>query len=289
MTQRNSFNTLKVQSSVLTHSLNSVLVSLYKCLQYGGCVPWWKTEGGEGLWNWHYFTVEWEFDCSISRTLIMSFPISQHLIPVLMHSAKLVPMNTHRFASMMMNWYNTLRHGNRERFPPWKTDAKNTHIQHFTISVERLVCILGTVGVRHRANLPPATSQASSKQFWPSDLQAIYEIWIIPRWGRKCPGILCCVCVIHVTAEWVRDRDDCLWDGVGMRNHHNGNVFVLSRAHQRAHMPEYEWCAHVHMPIQTQVRLLPGVRTHTHTSAQLWYFGQSNKSAASTEHNSPHV
>lgn len=169
----------------------------------------------------------------------------------------------------MMNWYNTLRHGNRERFPPWKTDTKNTHIQRFTICVERLVCILGTVGVRHRANLPPATSQASSKQFWPSDLQAIYEIWIIPRWGRKCPGILCCVCAIHVTAEWVRDRDDCLWDGVGMRNHHNGNVFVLSRAHQRTHMPEYEWCAHVHMPIQTQVRLLPGVCAHTHKCTAL--------------------
>ena len=33
--------------------------------------------------------------------------------------------------------------------------------------------------------------------------------------------------VIHVTAQWARDRHDCLWDGVGMRNHHKGNVFVL--------------------------------------------------------------
>lgn len=35
------------------------------------------------------------------------------------------------------------------------------------------------------------------------------------------------VCVIPVTAEWVRDRNDCLWDGVGMRNHHSGNMFML--------------------------------------------------------------
>lgn len=35
------------------------------------------------------------------------------------------------------------------------------------------------------------------------------------------------VFVIHVTAEWVRDRDDCLWDGVGMGNHHNSNTFTL--------------------------------------------------------------
>lgn len=32
--------------------------------------------------------------------------------------------------------------------------------------------------------------------------------------------------VIHVTAQWARDRNDCLWDGVGMRNHHKGNVFA---------------------------------------------------------------
>lgn len=99
---------LNVMACVLTHSLNSVLVPLYKCLQYGGCVIWCKTEGGEGSWNWHYFAAEWEFDCSISPSLIMSFPISQHLIPVLMHSAKLVPMNTHRSAGMMMNWYSAL-------------------------------------------------------------------------------------------------------------------------------------------------------------------------------------
>lgn len=36
------------------------------------------------------------------------FPFLNILIPVLMHSGKLVPMNTHWFASMMINWYNTL-------------------------------------------------------------------------------------------------------------------------------------------------------------------------------------
>lgn len=49
----------------------------------------------------------------------------------------------------------------------------------------RLVCILAAAGIRHRANLPPATFRATSKQLWPSDLQAIYEIWIIPHWGGR--------------------------------------------------------------------------------------------------------
>lgn len=35
------------------------------------------------------------------------------------------------------------------------------------------------------------------------------------------------VCEIHVTAEWVRDRDDCLWDGAGMRRHHRGDMCML--------------------------------------------------------------
>lgn len=43
--------------------------------------------------------------------------------------------------------------------------------------------------------------------------------------GESAPGFYA-VCVIHATAEWVRDRNDCLWDGVGMRNHHNGNMFM---------------------------------------------------------------
>lgn len=112
-----------------------------------------------------------------------------------MHSGKLVPMNTHWFASMMINYCNTpdcneIVIGSISTL---KIDTKNTHIQHFTVSVEA-VCILGTVSVRHRANLPPATSRALSQQLWPSDLQAMYEIWIIPRWGRKRPRILCCVC-----------------------------------------------------------------------------------------------
>lgn len=35
------------------------------------------------------------------------------------------------------------------------------------------------------------------------------------------------LCTIHVTAERVRDRNDCLWDGAGMRNHHKSNMLML--------------------------------------------------------------
>lgn len=45
--------------------------------------------------------------------------------------------------------------------------------------------------------------------------------------GKSVRGILCCVCVMHVTAEWVRDRNDCLWDGAGMRNHHRSNMCLI--------------------------------------------------------------
>lgn len=44
--------------------------------------------------------------------------------------------------------------------------------------------------------------------------------------GENARGF-CAVCVIHVMAEWVRDRDDCLWDGVGMRNHHRSDMLML--------------------------------------------------------------
>lgn len=39
-------------------------------------------------------------------------------------------------------------------------------------------------GHQAAANLPPATFRATSKQLWPSDLEAMCEIWIIPQWGR---------------------------------------------------------------------------------------------------------
>lgn len=144
-----------------------------------------------------------------------------------MHSGKLVPMNTHWFASMMINYCNTpdcneIVIGSISTL---KIDTKNTHIQHFTVSVEA-VCILGTVSVRHRANLPPATSRALSQQLWPSDLQAMYEIWIIPRWGRKRPRILCCVCGKRDGSVSERGWGDCLWDGKGMRNHYHCRVFM---------------------------------------------------------------
>lgn len=46
--------------------------------------------------------------------------------------------------------------------------------------------------------------------------------------GQSAPGFCAvCVCVIHAAAVWVKDRNDCLWDGVGMRNHHKGNMFML--------------------------------------------------------------
>lgn len=44
---------------------------------------------------------------------------------------------------------------------------------------------------------------------------------------KKSVGGFYAVCEIHVTAEWVRDRDDCLWDGAGMRRHHRGNMCML--------------------------------------------------------------
>ena len=86
-------------------------------------------------------------------------------------------------------------HFNLEHWHPYKA---------FFSFCRGLVCILGTEGLRHTANLPPATSRALSKQFWPSDLQAIYEIWIIPRWGRKWPGILCSLC--DECERWVGER-----------------------------------------------------------------------------------
>lgn len=81
------------------------------------------------------------------------------------------------------------RNSNREHF---NLERWHPHIgfYHFW---GRLVCILGTVRVRHTANLPPPTSRALTKLFCPSDLQAIYEIWITPCWGRTRSEVLCCV------------------------------------------------------------------------------------------------
>lgn len=149
-----------------------------------------------------------------------------------MHSGKLVPMNTHTLVcqdddkhtldctEMVIESISTL-----------KSDTENTSYTAFYSSCRKLVCILGTASVRRAANLPPATSRASSKQSWPSALKAIYEIWIIPSWGRKCWGILCWMCVIHVTPEWARDRSDCLWDGAGMWKHHSSNTLVCRMLH----------------------------------------------------------
>lgn len=73
---------------------------------------------------------------------------------------------------------------------------------------------------------------------------------------EKVPGDFFAVCVIHVMAEWVRDRDDCLWDGAGMRNHHNSNMFMLPVLICTLTCLS-TGSIHVHIQTQTRAHLLP--------------------------------
>lgn len=70
---------------------------------------------------------------------------------------------------------------------------------------------------------PPPHSGLCQNSSGQNDLKAIYEIWIIPCWGRKYLEIFCCVCDKH--SGW--ETDDCLWDSKGMRSHYQYNMFTM--------------------------------------------------------------
>lgn len=129
-----------------------------------------------------------------------------------------------------INWRNTLNC--EEIVQPWRLTPIYSVLQFY-----RKACLYSWYS--RSTNLLPPTPHThpspphsglchnSSGQ---SDLQAIYEIWITPRWGKKCPEIFCCVC--DKRGGW--ETDDCLWDG--KRNEKPLPVqYVRSSAHTHTH------------------------------------------------------
>lgn len=159
-----------------------------------------------------------------------------------MHSGKLVPMNTRWFVSMMSTSGTrcpTLQRKEKKKKKKTKTAAQSSSTlktdtrQHrcaafFTVYVRGLfvfqmrqasgtepICPLPLLGL-HQNN----SGQVIYRQYMK------YGSYLIEG-KKKSAGGFYAVCEIHVTAEWVRDRDDCLWDGAGMRRHHRGNMCML--------------------------------------------------------------
>lgn len=103
------------------------------------------------------------------------------------------------FVSTMINWCNV------DTSPKEHRNLEKWHWKHLRLTAWREACWYS------RYSKHEAQRQSTPCQLCPSDLQAIYEIWIIPRWGENTQGfyILCDTC-----DGWVRERREWLLMGL---------------------------------------------------------------------------